>query len=88
MDKADREKMAFVCHVCLYQFRVMPFVLAEAPGMFHQLMSMVLSRVEEFAIVYTDDILVFSKDSSKHFQHLQIVFEKPWAKKAAKMLVS
>lgn len=34
LDEADREKSAFACHMCLFQFRVMPFGLANAPGIF------------------------------------------------------
>lgn len=75
MDKVDREKMAFVYHAGLYQFRVMPFGLAEAPGMFQQLMLIVLSGLEEFSMAYIDEIPIFSKDPSEHFQHLQIVFD-------------
>ena len=37
LDEADREKTAFACHVGLYQFRVIPFGLANAPGIFQQL---------------------------------------------------
>ena len=37
LDQADREKAAFVCHSGLFQFRIMPFGLANAPGVFQQL---------------------------------------------------
>lgn len=67
-------------HAGLYQFRVMPFGLAEALGvtltLFQQLMLIVLSGLEEFAMAYIDEILVFSKDPSEHFQYLQIVFDR------------
>ena len=45
LDEADREKTAFACHVGLYQFRVLPFGLANSPGIFQQLMSVVLVGV-------------------------------------------
>ena len=41
----DREKTAFAYHVGRYQFRVMPFGLANATGIFQQLMSLVLGGV-------------------------------------------
>lgn len=34
LDKADRAKAAFVCHMDLFQFRAMSFGLANAPGIF------------------------------------------------------
>ena len=76
VDRNDREKTAFVCHAGLYQFRVMPFRLANAPGIFLQLMSVVLGGLEQFAMAYLDDILVFSTNASEHLQHLQIVFSQ------------
>ena len=42
LDEADREKTAFACHMRLYQFRVIPFGVANAPGIFQQLMPVVL----------------------------------------------
>ena len=58
---ADREKTAFACHVGLYQFRVMPFGLANAPGIFQQLISVVLGGLEQIAMAYLDDIDLFSQ---------------------------
>jgi len=76
LDEADREKTAFACHVGLYQFRVMPFGLANAPGVFQQLMSVVLGGLEQFAMAYLDDILIFSSSADEHLRHLQTVFAR------------
>ena len=57
LDQADREKAAFVCHSGLFQFRVMPFGFANAPGVFQQLMSIVFGGLEGFSMAYIDDIL-------------------------------
>ena len=67
LDQADREKAAFVSHSGLFQFRVMPFGLANAPGGFQQLMSIVLGGLEGFSMAYIDDILVFSSSINEHF---------------------
>ena len=74
LDEADREKTTFACHVGLNQFRVMPFGLANAPGIFQRLMSVVLVGLELFAIAYLDDILIFSASVDEHLKHLKTVF--------------
>ena len=76
LNKEDREKTAFTCHMGLFNFRVMPFRLANAPGVFSQLMSIVLNGMETFAMAYLDDILVFSRLPEEHFEHLQRVFDR------------
>ena len=75
LDEAEREK-AFACHAGLFQFRVIPFGFAYAPGVLQQLMSVMLAGLENFSMVYLDDILVFSSSVSEHLQHLQAVFER------------
>ncbi len=51
-------KTMFTCHMGLFNFRVMPFGLANASGVFSQLMSIVLDGMETFAMAYLDDIMV------------------------------
>lgn len=60
----------------LFQLRVMPFGLANAPGIFQQLMSIVLGGMESFAMAYLDDILVFSETPEQHFDNLRQVFDR------------
>ena len=54
----------------------MPFGLANAPDVFSQVMSIVLDGMETFAMVYLDDIMVFSRSPEQHFEHLQRVFNR------------
>ena len=42
IDENDKEKTAFTCHRGLYEYNVMPFGFANAPGMCQELMSTVL----------------------------------------------
>ena len=72
----DREKTAFVSHRGLYEFTVMPFGLASAPGIFTQLISKVLEGYESFSTSYIDDVLVFSETLEDHLEHLQAVFSR------------
>ena len=66
MDAADREKTAFVTQGGLYEFRVMPFGLVNAPATFERLMERVLRVLRGISwsecLVYLDDILVFGPD--------------------------
>lgn len=71
LDETDREKAA--CYMGLFLFRVMSFGLASAPGIFQQLMSVVLGGMVMFIMAYLDDILVFSETLEQHFDHLRQV---------------
>ena len=67
MDETDLEKASFACHMGLFNFRVMPFVLSNALGVFTQLMFIILSGMDGFAMSYLDDFLVFSRIPEEHF---------------------
>lgn len=34
----------------------------------------------EFAVIYSNDIFIFSKNSKKHEKHTQLIFNKLWEK--------
>ena len=54
----------------------MPFGLCNAPATYQRMMQALLRGLEEFAVVYLDDVLVFSKNLEKHLRHLALVFER------------
>ena len=77
MDEKDREKTAFTCHYGLYEFNVMPFGLKNAPPTFQRLMNKVFKDyLDDFVIVYIDDILIYSKTYEEHLKHIRMVFDK------------
>ena len=54
---------------------MLPFGLTNAPSTFQRLMHSVFhSALDDFLLVYLDDLLVFSKDMDQHCDHLRWVF--------------
>ena len=73
----DIPKTAFRCHRGHYEFLKLPFGLANAPSAFQRTMDFVLSDlIGVSALVYVDDIVVFSPDLDTHAGHLREVFER------------
>ena len=57
--EADREKTAFCTTEGLFQIRVMPFGLCNAPATFQRLMDLVLAGLQwSECLVYLDDVIV------------------------------
>lgn len=69
----DKEKTAFVTSFGLYQFNVLPMGLKNSPPTFQKVMMDTLKECRTFALVYLDDIIVFSKSFEKHLSHLEQV---------------
>lgn len=75
---ADKEKTAFGLRGGgTFQFNVMPFGLQNAPATFQRTMEMVLGPLLFVkAVVFVDDILVFSKNPRDHERDLEEVFQR------------
>ena len=44
----------------MYEYNVMPFGLANAPGIFQELMPIVLHGLGDFTMAYLDDTIIFN----------------------------
>jgi hypothetical protein len=73
----DVPKTAFVTRYGQHEFIVMPFGLTNAPGYFMNLMNkMFMKELDKFVVVFIDDILIYSRSTKEHGQHLRIVLGK------------
>ena len=72
----DIPKIVFRTRYGHYEFLVLPFGLTNAPAAFMNLMNRVFHEcLDRFIIVFSDDILIFSKSMEEHEEHLRIVFQ-------------
>ena len=77
IDANDRPKTAFCTTEGLFQFRVMPLGLCNAPATFQRLMDLVLSGLQwSRCLVYLDDIIVLGRSFEEHLANLQAVFDR------------
>ncbi len=73
----DRGKTAFSTYEGHYQFIRLPMGLKNSPSVFQRLMQIVLSGcLGQYAFIYIDDILVFSKTPTDHLKHLGDVLQR------------
>ena len=60
----------------LFEFLVMPFGLTNAQAAFIDLKNLVFRPyMDQFVVVFIDDILVYLKDQESHDTHLRVVLE-------------
>ncbi len=75
--EGDEWKTAFVTPTGHYEYRVMPYGLANAPSVFQDFMHEVLREfLHQFVLVYIDDILIYSRSEAEHRQHVAEVLQR------------
>ena len=75
LDNSSILKTTFNSPFGKYEYIKVPFGLAQAPAYFQELMTNILKDFN-FAIVYLDNIIIFSKTPEEHLTHTRQVFEK------------
>ena len=74
--EADIPKTAFRTRYGHFEFTVMPFGFPNAPVAFMDLMIRVFQPyLDQFVVVFVDDILIYSQTEVKHEDHLRIVLQ-------------
>ena len=77
LQRADKEKTAFITRSGLYHFNTLPFGLKNSPSVFQRLMHRVLGDLMyHICMVYLDDIIVYSPSFEEHMQDLTTVFNR------------
>jgi hypothetical protein len=73
----DEWKTAFICRYGHFEYTVMGFGLCSAPATFQAFVNDILrDHLDQFLVVYLDDILIFSNTQEEHDQHVRIVLQK------------
>ena len=77
MAPGEEWKTAFRCRYGLFEYNVMPFGLCNAPGTFqHYMNDTFRDFLDEFLVVYLDDMLIYSKNLKEHKIHVRRVLER------------
>src|SRR5262249_25170295 len=72
----DVHKTAISTKYGHYEWTLMPFGLCNAPATFQQTVNQIFSEfIDDFLVVYLDDILVYSSTHEKHEEHLRKVLQ-------------
>ncbi len=75
--EGDEEKIACRTRYGSYNFLVMPFGLTNAPATFCTLKNDIFREwLDDFMVVYIDDILIYGGSLEEHAEHLRKVFQR------------
>ncbi len=76
LPEEDVPKTSFRTPLGLFQFKVLPFGLRNAPQTFQAVMHKVLGPCQDYCLAYMDDVLVASRTPEEHVGHVRSVIER------------
>ena len=70
--EGDEKHTAFITEYGLFEWTVACFGLRNAPAEFarYYMSNILMEYLNEFVVVYFDDIVIFSKNESEHEEHV------------------
>jgi hypothetical protein len=75
--EGDEWKTAFRTRYGHFEYTVMPFGLTNAPAVFQHMMNDIFRQyLDQFVVVYLDDVLVYSRSVEEHEKHVKLVLQK------------
>ena len=70
-------KTTFTTRYGLYEWRVLPMGLTNAPATFQRTMNRLFSDLlDRYVVVYLDNIMIFSRDIESHEKHVEEVLSR------------
>jgi hypothetical protein len=77
MEESSIPPTTFKTRYGSFEWLVMPFGLSTAPSCFQHLVNSILGDVlDKHALVFIDDILIYSKDIASHASHIELVLQR------------
>lgn len=77
LDTETKHKTAFTTPYGNYNFTRLPFGMRNAPASFQSIMNSVLHGLTfQMALVYVDDVIIFSDNLDSHMKHLECIFQR------------
>jgi hypothetical protein len=76
LHEEDKQSTAITTPFGHFEWAVLPQGMANSPSIFVSIMNEVFKGMEEFVLVYFDDILIFSKNPVDHEKHVRAVLTR------------
>jgi len=77
MISSKKYKIIFHCRYNFFEYNVMFFNLCNALNSFQKFMNEIFHDfIDNFIIIYLNDILIYFKNVKKHHRHVRLIFKQ------------